>query len=261
MHIFGRNYNITAPTRVGRVTQLYNNFPGFFFHIRKMPKRVRNGFVGVRRGGKRAKPGGAWVPTKAKAAYIGEVKFHDIDIDDSIISVGGTIQNGGSVNLIGQGVTENERIGRKCTITSINYRFNIKLPAATTANNTSDTVRILFYLDKQANGSSTTVTQILESDDFQSFRNLSNVGRFTILMDKTYEFSAGGMGEATGPILQSSEVQSNYTFYKKVNIVLEFNSTTGSIAEIRSNNLCVATWSESGLCVLNSKLRLRFHDG
>ena len=47
-------------------------------------------------------------------------------------------------------------------------------------------MRVMLYHDKQANGATAAVLDILESADYQSFNNLVNSGRFRILMDRTY---------------------------------------------------------------------------
>jgi hypothetical protein len=126
-----------------------------------------------------------------------ELKFHDLDIDDAVVAANGTIAQV-SCNLIAQGVTESQRIGRKCTIRNINWRYQIQLPNAQNMTSVLDTVRVILYQDKQANGATATVTGILESDDFQSFNNLANKGRFTILMDRTHAINAtAGSGNGT----------------------------------------------------------------
>ncbi len=60
----------------------------------------------------------------------GELKFHDVDVDDAVISSGGTVQTAGTINVIPQGVTEITRVGRKCTIRSINWRYTVTIPEA-----------------------------------------------------------------------------------------------------------------------------------
>ncbi len=196
-----------------------------------------------------------------------ENKFHDIDIDDALIAQNGTIQTPGlggtaSCNTIPQGVTEVQRIGRKCTIRQINWRWTIELAeidGGTDPQNV-EAVRVILYLDKQANGATSTVAGILESDDYQSFNNLANKSRFRILMDRNYVMtSPAGGGNGTnsdwcGNIATDS-------LYKKVNIPIEFDSTTGAITEIRSNNIGVLLLSKGGnLCSFASKMRLRFSD-
>lgn len=188
----------------------------------------------------------------------GELKFHDIDLDDAVVTTGAAITD--SINKIAQGTQESQRIGRKTTIRSINWRFEAFLPTnQDTAAPGFDTIRVLMYLDKQCNGATATTAQILESDDYQSFNNLANKSRFRTLMDRTYSFNvpAGSGADATSDWAGNLI---NDTFFKKVNIPLEFDSTTGAITEIRSNNIGVLLISRGGLCGFASKIRLRFSD-
>ncbi len=190
----------------------------------------------------------------------GELKFHDIDIDDATIATGGTIALD-SCNKIAQGVTEVTRVGRKCTIRSINWRFNIALVeqdgVADPLN--ADTVRVILYLDKQANGAAATVTAILEADDYQSFNNLANKGRFRTLMDRTYTMNSQA-GGGNGTASDWAGVRQDDTFFKKVNIPIEFDSTTGAITEIRSNNIGVLLVGVAQTTSFDSKMRIRFSD-
>ncbi len=188
----------------------------------------------------------------------GELKFHDIAVTDAVVAVNGTIQNTGSVNLIAQGTGESQRIGRKCVIKSINWRFELDIPAVANATG-SDTVRVMFYLDKQANGVTASATDILATDNFQSFNNLANSGRFRILLDRTYVLNhSGGAGDGTTNDALPYHVSD--TFFKKCNIPLEFSSTAGAITELRSNNLGVLLLGRGGVAGFNSILRLRFQD-
>ncbi len=188
----------------------------------------------------------------------GELKFHDVDLDDAVIAQ--NIQITPSINLIAQGVTESTRVGRKCTVKSINWHYNLMLPNVGNVG-AADVVRVVLYVDKQCNGATATATGIFESDDYQSFRNLANSGRFQVLMDRTHAIgrkSAAGNGTANDA--PSEEFQ--YSFYKRCNIPLEFDNTTGAITEIRSNNIGVALISKSGVeSGFFSKFRLRFSDG
>ncbi len=162
------------------------------------------------------------------------------------------------VNLIAQGTTESTRIGRKCTIRSINWRFNLKQPTASGGAAGTDTVRVLLVLDKQCNGALPAVTDVLEADNFQSFNNLANKTRFRTLMDRTYELNGGISGDGT--TLDTGEDMLNDSFFKRVNLPIEFDSTAGAITEIRSNNLVVLLAAKEGTVIFDSKIRLRFSD-
>ncbi len=186
-----------------------------------------------------------------------ELKFHDIDLDDAVIAAAGTITD--SINKIGQGVTETTRVGRKCTIRNIGWRFNLDLPESTASASTGDVVRVMMYVDKQANGATANITDILESANYQSFNNLSNKNRFRTLMDRTYDLVAAA-GGGDGTTEDYGRVNISDTFFKKVNIPIEYNSTAGAITEITSNNIGVLLISLSGKAGFDSKVRLRFSD-
>ncbi len=191
------------------------------------------------------------------------MKFLDVDSDRPNIAAAGNIQNGGTINIIPQGVLETERIGRKVTIRSINWRWTLNLNPSSGGDLSlgADVVRVILYLDRQCNGSTATTVLILESANFQSFNNLANKSRFRILMDRVYTLNSpagagNGTANDTGPVII------NDSLYKKCNIPIEFDNSlsTGVLSTIRSNNLGILLISESALTDMDSKIRLRFSD-
>lgn len=190
-----------------------------------------------------------------------ELKFHDLDVDDAVVATGGTIAEDSCVT-IAQGLTESDRIGRKCTIKHIGWRFAVSIPATATGGSSgTDVVCVMLYQDKQTNGGAATVAGILESADFQSFNQLANKGRFRVLMDREYVVeppSAAGNGTAN----DFNEGIVTDTFFKAVNMPIEYDNsaTDGSIGTVRTNNIGVLTISRSGLALFESKMRLRFSD-
>ncbi len=191
-----------------------------------------------------------------------ELKFHDVDVDQAVADLSaGVILNTSTINIIPQNVTEKGRVGRKCTIKSVNWRGQLSLAAGSTIGS-SQSVRLMVVLDKQANGAAPTVAGVLESANYQSFNNLANKGRFRTLMDRTYAMNvqaAGGNGTAN----DSANYLATVEFFKSVNIPLEFTGADGTIDEITSNNLFVfmITGTAGSLISLDSKIRLRFTDG
>ncbi len=191
----------------------------------------------------------------------GELKFHDIDVDHTAANISaGVILNSGSINLIVQGISESQRIGRKCTIKKIGWRGLItRIADASSVLPVPMTTRIMLVLDKQANGATAAVTDVLETANYQSFNNLSNKGRFVVYSDQTHVMnSVNGAGNGTAN--DASAVQKEFTFFKKVDIPLEFSAAAGAITELRSNNLFVLMISSAsqGVIGLDSKVRLRF---
>ncbi len=196
----------------------------------------------------------------SSAAGGGELKFHDIAVFDAVVAQVGTIQNAGTINIIPQGTTEVERIGRKCTVKKIGLRYHITLPGQESGATalSGDTVRVILYKDKQCNGFTATVAGILKDDDWLSFNNLANKSRFLILMDRTHDINYGGItSEGAGAVTQGRVVDS-YSYYKKCNIPLEFSDVTGALTEIRSNNLGILLISENGQAGFLGQVRLRF---
>ncbi len=218
---------------------------------------------------KRRRVGGrAFVPGRDRVGgyygrYAGrqaELKFFDKDYDVATIAIAGELED--SVNEIAQGATESERIGRKCTIRSINWRYNIRLneedAAATPAE--SDVIRLIMYQDRQCNGAIATVLGILETATYQSFRNLAESGRYNILVDKTIAMNrTNGLSDNAG-VNSASEVNRSGTFFKKCSIPIEFSGATGAIAEIRSNNVGILLLSKTNQCDFDSKIRIRYSD-
>ncbi len=192
-----------------------------------------------------------------------ELKFHDVDLDDALIATPSALT--ASINLIPQGVTEKTRVGRKCVIRAINWHYQLSLAEQVdkTSPSSGDTVRVILYQDKQCNGATATATGLMETDDWQSFRNLANSGRFKILMDRTHNINFMTLTSTqNADTFDQANVLRDYSFYKKCAIPIEFDATTGAITEIRSNNIGVLLMAPGGASVgFESKFRLRFSDG
>ncbi len=188
----------------------------------------------------------------------GELKFFDLDIDQAADMSGGFILD--SVNEIVQGTTESNRLGRKCTIKAIEWRYTVNLPeqdaVATPAN--GSTLRVILYKDKQCNGETAVITDILETADYQSFYNLANGDRFDILLDVAHQINYAGLAsDGAGVVSQAKQVVVR-EFAKTCSIPLEFGGTTGAITELRSNNVGVLLISQDLNPDFSSKMRVRF---
>ncbi len=203
------------------------------------------------------------------AADGAELKFHDIDVDQAGADLSaGVILNTSSISLIGQGVTESTRVGRKCVVKAIGWRGNIQLETTAGAGvREGAEVRLMVVQDKQCNGAAPSVTGtggVLESANIHSFNNLNNKGRFRVLSDQTYQCNVE-CAAGNGTTNDTPSWFFPFSFFKSVNIPLEFSGTADPavIAEVRTNNLFVlmiANTADTGI-LLDSKIRLRFSDG
>ncbi len=228
---------------------------------KKRRKQQARGSGGMRRPQKRSR---LWQrQMRGRFATPVELKFHDLDIDDALIAQAGTIAQVSCVT-IAQGTLENNRIGRKCTITNINWRWDIVLNDTATADTTAEVVRVILFQDKQTNGNGVAATAalILETDDYQSFNNLAEKGRFKILLDRFYDLNAvSGSGQNAADVF--GEVVVNDSVYLKCAIPIEYDNSvnTGAIGSVRTNNIGVLLLSKDGnLTTFSSKMRLRFSD-
>lgn len=190
-----------------------------------------------------------------------ELKFHDGTIIATGVATTGNITS--PLCIIAQGTTESQRIGRKCTVKAIYMKYAVKLPEVS-VNLTPpppDEVRVILYLDKQCNGTAATPGDILEQVDVRGFRNLANSGRFVLLHDKMYTMNYQTQSfEGTTNYCASGKLLVNHSFYKKVNIPIEYSGTNGVLTEMRSNNIGCLLISNAGQIDFESRFRLRYSD-
>lgn len=175
-----------------------------------------------------------------------------------------------------QGTGESQRIGRKCTITAMHFRLNFEFLVGgetdmTEANTAHETIRYMVIWDKQCNSETMVATDVLQSTNptpvapvYNDFRNLANSKRFRMLRDRTIAFNTTAISAFNGSTELSQRVIKDYqiNFSLKVFIPIEFDSTTGNIDEIVSNNIAFFLMSKHGarMALTNSTVRLRFID-
>ncbi len=215
-----------------------------------------------------------WVPRAKVAAQRGrraavaaagvELKFHDLDVDVAATATAGVIAEDSCVT-IPQNTTESGRIGRKCVIRAIGWRWNLVTLAQdnTQSGSTAETTRVILYQDKQTNGATAAVTDLLESADYQSFNQLANKGRFRVLMDRSYTLSnSAGCGDGSAANDWAGEGTDD-SFFLRCNIPIEYDNsvTTGAIESVRTNNIGVLVIGNGTGTAMGSKMRLRFSDG
>lgn len=185
-----------------------------------------------------------------------ELKFLDTSFNQTTVATAGNIVLS-SVNLVPQGVTESTRIGRKCTLRALSLRYVIQIKPTTNTNNTDDGLRLIIYLDKQCNGTSAAVTDILRTADYLSYNNLANKDRFRILKDSFVDIHSTAGGGSTASF---GEVGITKQVHLKCNIPIEFSGVTGAITEIRSNNIGVLIISDSADVSCEGLVRIRYSD-
>ncbi len=184
----------------------------------------------------------------------GELKFFDTTRAAVTPAIAGTIVDA-SLNLIPQGVLENNRIGRRCTLKSL--QMNITTTIASTANvaDGSDRLRVIIYQDKQTNGATAATLDLLQTAVINSFYNLENQMRFRILHDSNHIMSQNVFFAAATPLKRGF-----FKVSKRLNIPLEFSGVAGALTELRSNNIGVLMLTESTDVTIAYTARVRFSD-
>lgn len=240
---------------------------------RLRPDDLRVGLKSQSMRGKRFKAGDLVVldrPNRARARRRAraalrvpeEIKFFDTTVSfafDNTAEVPAT----GQWTLIPQGDTQSTRDGRLAKIVSIHFRGAVVGPIASQAAPTTPLLYLWVVQDKQANGAAAAVTDVFTSTAAQSCMiNLNNSKRFRILHKEVIDpATRGAAAYAASPT--ANVYFWPVEFYKKANIMVDWDSTAGAITEIKSNNIFIIAGSASGASLddvwtLDGVARLRF---
>jgi hypothetical protein len=145
-----------------------------------------------------------------------------------------------SFNIIGVGSGPSKRNGRKITAKGLYIKGGIKIPAHTSNAETHQRVRLILYLDSNHNGSATApaFTTIFKEDAIDSFLNLEETPRFTILHDKVYTLNQI-CGAYDGANSDFGEYGINFKININMSGWIQYNGTdvNGLITEITKNNI------------------------
>lgn len=194
-----------------------------------------------------------------------ELKYLDSQFDDSNPPTTGTIK--ATIIVIPIGNTSVTRVGKQVWIRDLHIFFKVKLPSVTGGGPISgDVYRIIVYIDKQANGATATAADILAdqplvagSVKYDSWRNLNNGERFTILYDKKRSINYAAIAGLTTDY-DAVEITQNFEFHTKLALPVTYSGTAGLIAEIKTNNIGMLYLSNSALPTIQSNIRVRFND-
>ncbi len=193
-----------------------------------------------------------------------ELKFLDTVKALTNLTTGGVVLDA-SLNVIPQGNTESERIGRKVVLKMLRFKGKITSAATTVLTETEQRYRIVVYCDKQTNGAAATAIQIFgAAPTLDSFRELANQDRFTILYDKTKDFVIPAVAQTAAGTFSTYLISRTFHANIRLNLPIEFDSsaTTGVITSIRSNNVGILGFTETGNAPLSLSYiaRVRYSD-
>ncbi len=246
--------NINKRLTFGPVTQQMPRYAGRRYAAH--PSYARLALKGRQRG--RYRIGGYYGRFRRGAHQMGhgyvELKFKDTSYAETALAATGTVLT--SVNLIAQGVTENTRLGRKAVLKSLTLHGELTIGSIA---GTTETSIYTFYViqDRQANGAVSSVATAFENLTVNAFMNLANKDRYTILKRWHGTLNTQGVDVAgTGTLEFTKTLQ----WYTKLDLPIEFDSTTGAITEIRSNSITLMGFSTAGAVGFSGDVRVRFSD-
>lgn len=185
-----------------------------------------------------------------------EKKYYDGTRALAVLAAVGTIVDNTLVAGITQGGGDSQRIGRKIELTSLHIQGSYNLPATANPLNAIQRIRFVVYIDKQSNGAAALNTDIMKNTDIDTYRNLSNTGRFIILYDHKLVLTASIdiAAATTNPVIREFKVN------KTLNIPIEYKANAGAIADLTSNNLGILAYSSTGLGQIQYRWRIRYSD-
>lgn len=165
-----------------------------------------------------------------------------------------------SLNPVPQGTTLTDRVGRKIYIQSLQCTYSFVLATTPTLSEMVDEVRVLIVVDKQSNGGSPDITDLLESEGTRKFHNLDHSSRFSFIYDKRFSLNT-----IAGGGTHNFESNINGRLFKKFRkpIVIEFESPgTGDLSTITASNVLCFVLADNGAKVeIDFAFRIRFTDG
>lgn len=192
-----------------------------------------------------------------------EKKFVDGVVQDNFKIAATSIP---TLNVVPQGFSESERVGRNIYLNSLHIKGDITKKSTTTAVDTSDMARVIIYVDHQCNGLAAPVADMLAFPvAWDSFRDLANSGRFTILMDKTIAVNNEVIGNTAAGTWETGERKYNFKFNKTFSPPLKITYSnvfdTGVLSTIESNNIGMFLIAhKDDATYFDSRTRIRYTD-
>jgi len=177
-------------------------------------------------------------PTRFNISRNVEYKFVD---SGQVVGACDTTGSITLINVIPQGSTTSNRIGKKCMLTSVQIHGFFYVGATAVANN----MGALLVFDRQSNGAAIpAITDIMTTVNTNDFANDAKIPRYKIL--RRWDCVVmGATTAATGP--SNDAPTCNINDYIKLNKKMEFNTSaaTGVQATIEKGAMYIVTLGSS----------------
>lgn len=166
-----------------------------------------------------------------------------------------------------QGTSEKQRDGRKIVIKSVSIRGNVRTAAQAnqTAADVASSVFVALVQDCQTNAAQLASENVFTNPSSAAtlatapFRNLEYIRRFKVLKTKRIVLPQPMMVYDGTNVEQGGQIIP-FEFHKKVNIPVNFTSTTEGVSNVADNSLHVIAYTDATSLApeLNYNSRIRF---
>lgn len=208
---------------------------------------------------------------------MGEVKFHDTEVNARAVPSGIPLQNGYLVNPtpadclngIDEGTTQTTRVGRRITATKLSIKGRIDLlpDVSGTAPLQPVLVRLMVFCDKQTNKAVPVTSLILEGVTatamaIHGFRNLTTTKRFQIISDQTYVFTPQAASNNDVNVFETAGSTKQFKLNISLNRVLYYDSVGSTIGNVTigSYHVLCFTNAANGKVTISYLSRMRYTD-
>ncbi len=170
-----------------------------------------------------------------------EKKFHDVPLGNTAVVAAGTFTS--LLSGIAQGNTAITRVGMRAFVWSVDCKVELdRFTLADVAADSKGLVRVLMIQDKQSNGQTPTLAQVLSASTYptQSFHNPENQRRYNILYDKVHNIrptSAYGITGASSVTGEVKVVHIKKSWTSGLKVVYQTGEAAGLSATIQDNNI------------------------
>lgn len=183
-----------------------------------------------------------------------ELKVCDVAGANTVTLAAGAVT---LLNGIAQGTDFTNRIGRKICMKSLLFRFHI-YPNTAASHMQGNTVRLIIFIDLQANAAAAVTTDLLQTASYDSPLNLNNRDRFKVIVDKS--MVQGADYYPAFILTAGSPVPVSRKWYKKMNQDVINVGTGATIGSIQTGALYCLVISKVDNQVYDFNSRVRFVD-
>lgn len=202
-----------------------------------------------------------------------EIKTLDVPLQTDLISTTAVFT---LLNLMEEGTSFFNRVGRKIMMKSIRITGGLALSGLAVINANQDYLRVMVVYDRQPNGSAPAISDILQNVDLGGTSsttsyaglNMNNSERFLVIQDTRLNIPNGyvqSLNEGTASIIDYNGTMQNMDRFSKLKgLQTHFKGTAGSITDVASGALWLVTFGNiaPGTAPYNLiwNARLRYHD-